>query len=158
MAEDIPGLFNQYYEHLRHTEKERNRFLQILIGISGGSILGAESILKTDPLKPFFYLILFLISSFSYLIMRKKGKVIRCYTSNILRLIGENDPFTECIRNTNDISMSSQYENIVIVISLFYLSLLSVNIIPYLNQLRLQLSFGLAIVILTHGYVYCMSN
>jgi len=159
-------LLKQYYQHLQHTEKERSKFLQILIGVSGAGFLGADKYLEDPRIRAAFYLFMVFISSYSYLIMKKYSKVVWCYTRAIRDIIiNEECDLFDCLtgdeevqRDEQHISVSNQYENIVLTTSLFYILFCGVNVMSVISDIQNKYLLLAFILVMTHGYVYCIKQ
>jgi len=154
MAIELLDLLKEYYKHIQHTEKERNQYLQILIGLSGAGILGAEKFLNDDPwIKIVYYFFMMTISFFSFNIMKKNRIVVECYTCKINDML-EHTKYNvlDCI-SKKEVSKSKQYE--CFSISLFLLNgvlgfyhLLNNQYVPYVDLLMvLLLGFCLGFIL-----------
>jgi len=154
-------LLREYYDHLQHTEKERNSFLKIYLGISGASILGA-TYLKCPFQELLFYLFYCLISICAYNVMKKWALVIRLYNLRI-KCLTKNPDHTEnpdctlycyydcMVRRDNLIPVSDSYMHLIIII-IIYNALLASNQMVYLHHCGNCIEETLFIII--HSILY----
>ena len=143
-------LFQQYFNHVRHTERERNQYLQILLGVSGGGILLADNYVSGHHwVRLLFYCLMCIVSCFSYLIMKKKRHTIKKYSCLVFKYMEKDDS-----KEVSKISISEQYENIMLLLIVTYFVLgsgtLIFQIVVNTNQIIVKHILGIASIILLH--------
>jgi len=132
MAIDPLDLLKEYYNHLQHTEKQRSSFLQIYLAITGAGVIGFDRGIDSQVIKIGLSALMVFISLFGWKIMKKSGKVVEVYTKSIIDILCEEQPnycFNRHLPKDRQDSKSDAYNNIFIVLVIFYLGLVKYYIL-----------------------------